>query len=352
RLTAGLPFRWPPSRFKCKLYAPWILARVCSHWRSIVKADPSLWNNALLLFDPWNGIEVKSITWWMQNLIVPDHPITLTTLTANGISIHSDIHDAVLDPLSPWISHLTMDNVDDFLRMSVNSLTRVENLFLNLSKRHYDAMSFSSPSCPMDQLRLFKVNFRYDFHEYFMRNVPIPWHTLTHFVISFANHGDFQIISITSALEVLRKCTSLETCSIEVAASREPISAVTVELPLLSSLTVTHFQEDSDYHYSLFESLVTPMLKHLDLSKLRTAINKFDLHPNLGAFVHRSGCQLRTLTIKGSHIALTDFDLKSLSSLHILKVPEIEFSAETLRQVAEGILLPQVTQFEYLQTSS
>ncbi|KAG6816056.1 hypothetical protein H0H93_008585 [Arthromyces matolae] len=236
-----------------------------------------------------------------------------------------------------------MDNVESFLQMSLHSLPQLKRLDLSFNKLFSHDMSFPFSSCRIDHLRIFKINFVYGFHERFMRDIPIPWGNLTYLHISF--HSNFQIISIPSALEVLKKCTNLRMCLIEIAASVETFPTMIVELPHLSALTVFHSQLDKTCRYSLIESLVTPALKDLVLSRSN---NMFEFHPNIGSFVRRSGCQLDSLTIRGSGFTLTDDDLEALSSIHTLKVPKIRLSPSTLRKIDEGILLPNIERFEHL----
>ncbi|KAG6834515.1 hypothetical protein H0H93_009214 [Arthromyces matolae] len=346
-VSSGLSFHWPPSHVKQyeKSYEPWKLSRVCSLWRTIVKADPSLWNHALLVFGRGHGEKIESLTWWMKNLLVPDHPITLRILTSSVPEIHPDVNHAVFRPLSPWIRHLEMDSVESFLQMSLHSLPQLEQLDLQFKRAFSDDMSFPLSSCHIEHLRIFRINFIYGFHERFMRDIPVPWGNLTYLHISF--HANFQIISIPSALEVLKKCTNLRRCSIDIAASVETNpTMMIVELPHLFALTFFHSQLDKTCRYSLIESLVTPALKDLVLSRSN---NMFEFHPNIGSFVRRSGCQLDTLTIRGSGFTLTDDDLEALSSIHTLKVPKIRLSPSTLRKIDEGILLPNIKRFEYLK---
>ncbi|KAF8880958.1 hypothetical protein BD779DRAFT_1802787 [Infundibulicybe gibba] len=272
-----------------------LITQVCSQWRAVALAIPSLWANIRIsldstpLFDPVH-------VWISRSAQYP------LSFGIRGPRVYGAFSTITIDLIFPIIQHCT------FLKLYINeiALTRLltppAGSFCALQRisiksvptpyvmsRGMIPRATAFQQCP--QLR--QMTFGFAAHAVDPADFNLPWHQLTHLDAHSCSFREYE------CLDVLRQCTALEECSISTfpihsrdlqktkALSRRPIvlpSLHTLRLDLgdpavhsvhfvhalrLPRLCSLHATSSKSQYYTLlpvFQTLLSETICHLDLS--------------------------------------------------------------------------------------
>ncbi|KAG6895135.1 hypothetical protein C0992_003026 [Termitomyces sp. T32_za158] len=319
-------------------YEPLTFSHVCSRWRMMIRSEPSFWNRAFLHLG-WGEKDMTLIKFWIDNFVVDSHPLSLSITTTDSYTFDPKSLKLLLS--QQRIRGLDISEPEHFFTMPMHSFPLLEDLRICVS---YDRLSlFKRSACfaGMEKLRNFTVHFVCRNEENMLTQPTLPWGHLTSLTIRFNHGSDF--LTIPQAVELLKRCTSLQKCSIGVR-NTSTLSPLTVHLPHLTDLYLAPYRYAYEDKFSLTHCLITPALRSLTLYERLYNRPAALVKPDIGHVVRHSGHCLHTLILRYDTMIPVDMylELHLLPCLHTLKAPSTVFSDETLDKIIQKILLPNI----------
>ncbi|KAK7014289.1 F-box domain-containing protein [Favolaschia claudopus] len=271
-------YRGPPPLSGAQ--SPTCLGQVCRRWRDIALAIPALWR-------------VIDMTPRDESLPGVKRTLHLACLWAeralhHPLSVYLKEHDSLLPifmtnlPHRDRWEHLTL-NLRTAVSQVLDSLPALKSLDLTIRNPVLGSQPFIVQHSPL--LRAVVLN---DFDSL---HVTLPWSQLTSLTLLYLNSRD--------CMRILRQSPHLMHCTLRLLGGNvlQPgnDNAHGTVLPRLESLTF-HTRSDPDAHF--FEQLVTPALRHLQISERFFPRNQKPVD-FLKSSLSKSGCQLHELKIIG-----------------------------------------------------
>ncbi|KAJ7498222.1 hypothetical protein B0H11DRAFT_834860 [Mycena galericulata] len=261
---------WSCDRFK---KSPWVLTHICSRWRSISLATPSLWSQVIINYHqgfvpPLAAIETQierahtlTIHFFPTSNQDPGPQLEMFELLAK--------HSLRWEVLCLGITRAMLPALT-VLRHRVPLLRR---LWIQSSDEGNDEAFLDSVDCFFTAPSLVDVGV---FDPYFSVSIPMPVHQLTRYELEG---------SLDMHLHLLGLAENLIEARIDVDISRDTLSQSVVHLSL-RRLYVSNT--------ALLDYITAPALEELGMWVTKKS------SPHLAPFIDRSSCPLRRLCLRGS----------------------------------------------------
>lgn len=248
----------PMDRFS----APWILGQVCSRWREVALGSPFLWNNIRLQYGNWSdniGLSHLAKNYLFRSGMLP---ITLEIMGDDVGYIYS-ISNPIFDIVIPYAHRLQRISIEShpmwlkpFFELPAGTLSALESMTLRVfGDRHAPEVVTVFDKAP----RLNQVTFIFSAP---LGSYRLPWTRLTDL------HLPCAMINPDLALVLLRYCTRLVNCSIQLGPGDAASQSLPTILPLVTLDKVRSFAIDIEHcvHFSQFmRRLVLPGLVDFQL---------------------------------------------------------------------------------------
>lgn len=243
----------PTDRFA----APWILGEVCARWREVALGCPSLWNNIRLQYGNWS--DNLRLSHLAKNYLFRSGilPITLE-IRGDDVGYIYPSSDPIFDVVIPYARRLQKITIEShptwlkpFYELPAGTLSVLESMTLRVfGERHSPDVVTVFDKAP----RLSQVTLIFSAP---LGSYPLPWTRLTDLHLSRA------MVNPDLALVLLRYCTRLVNCSIQLGCGDAASQSLPTILPLVTLEKVRSFSVDIEHcaHFSQFmRRLVLPGL--------------------------------------------------------------------------------------------
>jgi hypothetical protein len=254
----------PVERFS----APWILGQVCSRWRQVALGTPFLWNNLRLQYGNWSndtGLSHLAKHYLARSGMMP---ITLE-IRGDDIGYVQSVSDPIFDIVIPYARRLQKISIDchpvwlkPFFELPAGVLNRLETMVLRVfGDRHIPDVVTVFDKAP----RLSQVTLMFNAS---LTSYRLPWTRLTDL------HLPCAMINPDLALVLLRYCTRLLNCSIQLGPGDAASQTLPTILPLVTLDKIRSFVVNIEHcaHFSQFlRRLVLPNLVTFELVSVNRA---------------------------------------------------------------------------------
>ncbi|KAK7055851.1 F-box domain-containing protein [Favolaschia claudopus] len=256
------------------LHSPTLLTHVCSQWRNIALSTPKLWRAIdLLSQEECEGIDHIRDAWLSRSGCCPlsldilvdeygesslpaliAHRTRIEYLTITGPTSDAIPHLSIFDSSMPLLRHLELTLWEPLTQITLEKAPLLRSVFL------------SQNACA---------------------NVRLPWQHLTSLRLYWCFPEEI--------LAILPQTPNLETCNLCVYIRDPHITLPQFSLLRLDTLILdTELDPRSPLDDRIIRSLITPALRHLEISERSLGDNPLD---TLSSFLSNSTCKLDRLHI-------------------------------------------------------
>lgn len=302
------------------------LSSVCTHWRNIMLAIPSMWSNLRVRFDPdgelCHALVVETMLGRSKN-----HLLTLDVIVGNNYSNDDSESDSEEDAEE---NNYPEDEVQQAVavKMLLQSCSRWQDVALEGSEL-VDFLYIKLIGA-FDNLEILKITYRPDLSEVDDESEPIacfdnaprlhtalingvgpeliiPWEQIQHFTVRKTHTTDY--------ISPISWCSNLSSATITVTFDWHSPLDTFVVLPYLTSLNFKVLSE-TEFPAAVFSSLTLPALTSIHATCVPGSqfydVNGWPMD-DFSAFISRSECRITTLNLQ--HLRFTPQDLITLFRL-------------------------------------
>ncbi|KAF8650226.1 hypothetical protein AX16_005341 [Volvariella volvacea WC 439] len=329
---------------------PWLLTRICSHWRRVALNTPSLWCE--IDFDLRGQIDptprlrlgvlcaqrAGSMPLSVQNAVNLMEGIINTT-TPQFVDEFLVPHSRRLSVLQLTVSARAMEGL---FKLPAGSLANLKEISINCTdmERSQGVLWTQEATAFRECPHLQSVHIKSLFERVDPRVLNLPWGQLT--ILAFAN----AYMSLESCHAILQHCARLEFAALGFDAmsgsSNNDAFALTAEKVVLPHLS--HLSVQFNYGYTpIFSILTLPSIKTIKLQSGMDVTAGWSPEA-FQQFIRRSSCQILQLSLD-----FTNFDGQHLLSM-LQCSPTLQYCvikcrsdlAEVFEKVGTGELVPQL----------
>lgn len=293
---------------------PLLLGRICRAWRTIALWTPQLWSSVHIVIPnhvtPTMAEKVgmldrryELLKFWLARSGMC--PLSISLVIAEFGSTNcaaAALWMEALIPFSyrwksielkvPWnalapLENLSIDDIPWLERLTVNERICYKN------RSNWQDMSILHTSPRLHSISL--LNFQTH-----SRSLRLPWDRLTQLSIDTSSQD--YCPNVNEALEMLRQCPNLQSCSLMITQMHEfipPLEPVT--LLVLDSINLYLILDRHIDVTPLFENLFAPRLREMEIAERYDWANDF-LFPHSHApfipLLSRPSCQLKALSVR------------------------------------------------------
>lgn len=317
-------------------HPPLLLARICSHWRTVALGTPCLWRyipNSSFVKSPgkWERQASLAKLFLSRSAECPlSIRVSLCCLTSTN---DHPVLDALILHAHRWedVSLCIQVSWCRFLEPLVGKLSQLRKL--DFHRVNYDAQ-LRPIRCFQIAPKLREVDISLDH-----RSLFLPWSQLTRCTLSY--------LKASSCSEIMRLASGLIHCML----NHCPPDSVVPHHPIDSQLVSLHVQEThGGEEISIFPYVSLPALRDLSIISL-VGVDWHQSH--FINFFLRSGCRVERFALSGTNIASEEFlslleEMPSLIELQILWI-DASYSQHLPQPILHDDLLKRLT---YEETSS
>ncbi|KAJ7464744.1 hypothetical protein B0H11DRAFT_2051044 [Mycena galericulata] len=306
--------------------APLLLGRICSAWRTVALSTPTIWSSIHIvepLVDPseeiYEGCLQLVRTWLERSGAVP---LSISFRgCGNPLLDPSPYFETVVSFSHRW-QHISLWGCSgiSLSKAQVPMLQSIKILDYALGDERSiaETQEFLGAASVQDVVIGTDIN---------PMELPLPWSQLTTLVLTRLRgpkrHLRRAILSSSTALNILSECRNLRKCALTIFPSGgdETVTVPSsVELPLLSSLTISMGRLDSLPRDDPLDHLVLPHLSEFVFSSYRFSENEmaFPLLTLISTALRLQKVDVETLFFTGNSLATFLRQLSpSVRSLHL-----------------------------------